>query len=101
MSHRPEAHERPHPTAMTYIAVASVLTVVTVLEVAIYYIEALRPALVPLLLLLSATKFALVVMFYMHLKFDHKLFSALFVGGLWLAIGVIVALLALFQALIR
>jgi cytochrome c oxidase subunit 4 len=101
MSNLPEARQRPHPTALTYVAVAAVLTVVTIIEVAIYYLPVLKPYMVPILLLLSATKFSLVVLFYMHLKFDHRLFAALFVGGMWLAIGVIVALLALFGAFVR
>ena len=100
MSQLPTTHERPHPGPRQYVWVALVLTLVTVIEVAIFYIEVLRPFLVPLLLLLSGIKFALVVMFYMHLKFDHPLFSAFFVAGLWLAIGVALALLALFGAFI-
>ena len=47
------------------------------------------------LVLLSGAKFALVVMFYMHLKYDARLFSGLFVGGLALAISVSFALMAL------
>ena len=39
-------------------------------------------ALVPILLILSATKFALVVLWFMHLRFDNALFSTLFTGGL-------------------
>ncbi|MSQ34120.1 MAG: cytochrome C oxidase subunit IV [Dehalococcoidia bacterium] len=101
MSERPQTHGQPHPGPKQYIAIASVLTAITIVEVAVYYIEALKPALVPILLLLSSVKFALVVMFYMHLKFDHGLFSALFVGGLVLAISVVVALMALFQAFLR
>ena len=56
-----------------------ILTVITAIEVAVFYVPALKPMLVPILLVLSAVKFALVAMFYMHLKFDHKLFSWLFV----------------------
>ncbi len=101
MSQHSQVHERPHPGPKQYIGIALVLTAITMIEVAVYYVEALKPALVPILLVLSSVKFALVVMFYMHLKFDHPLFRALFVGGLWLAISVVVALMALFQAFIR
>jgi len=55
---------------------------------------------VPALLSLSAVKFALVVMFYMHLKADHKLFSFVFTGPLLLATCVIIALLFLFGKLV-
>src|SRR2546430_7173443 len=52
--------------------------------------------LVPVLLVLSAAKFALVIMFYMHLKADNKFFTFLFGAPLLLAVGVMVALLFLF-----
>ena len=51
------------------------------------------------LLAMSALKFAIVVLFYMHLKYDHKLFKALFTGPLIVAMGTIVALLFLFAKL--
>jgi caa(3)-type oxidase subunit IV len=88
--------EHPHPKAKEYLGIAVVLTVITAMEVAIFYIPALKPVLVPSLLVLSALKFALVAMFYMHLKFDHPLFSWLFVVPMVLAALVIVALMKLF-----
>lgn len=89
--------EQGHPGYGTYIIVAVVLTVITALEVAIFYIPALSAALVPLLLTLSVGKFALVVMFYMHLKHDSNLFTAVFVAPLSLAIIVVIALVLLFK----
>jgi cytochrome c oxidase subunit 4 len=54
--------------------------------------------LVPVLLVLSATKFIIVVMFYMHLKYDHPIFRRVFFGPLLLAIlFVIVGLILLFK----
>ena len=47
----------------------------------------MRRTLAPLLLILSGTKFALVVMFYMHLKTDHSLFTAIFTVPLLIAIA--------------
>src|SRR5881397_1528925 len=83
--------ERPvHPTADVYLRVGAVL------EVGVFYVPAFHAVLVPVLLVLSATKFALVVMFYMHLKADSKFFTFLFGGPLVIAIGVRVALLFLF-----
>jgi cytochrome c oxidase subunit 4 len=92
--HHPTEHA--HPGAKEYVAIAMVLLVLTVIEVAIFYVPAMKPVLVPTLLVLSAVKFALVAMFYMHLKFDHKLFSWLFVVPMALAAAVIVALMKLF-----
>ena len=89
--------EAAHPTPLTYIKVAVILAVITAVEVAIFYIDALEPAFLPIFLILSAVKFAIVVLFYMHLKFDARLFSRFFVAGLLLAAVVTVALLGLFR----
>ena len=94
-----EVHE--HPTWKQYKWVALILTVITVFEVWGYYIPAFvaSRAFVPILLIMSAAKFAIVVMFYMHLKYDHKLFRALFTGPLMIAMATIVSLLFLFAKL--
>jgi cytochrome c oxidase subunit 4 len=87
------------PTTKTYIIVAIVLTVITAIEVWIYYIPAIRDntaVFVPTLLVLSAVKFFTVVGFYMHLKYDHRIFRVLFGGPFLIAIGTIIALLFLF-----
>jgi cytochrome c oxidase subunit 4 len=90
-----EMHE--HPTWREYKWVAIILTILTIFEVWIYYTPIKGTALfVPLLLVLSAVKFAIVVMFYMHLKYDHRLFRGLFSGPLTIAIATIVSLLFLF-----
>ena len=57
--------------------------------------SAIKPFFVPMLLLLSAAKFALVAMFYMHLKQDSKLFSGIFVFPLIIATIIIVSLMVL------
>ncbi len=83
-----------HPTAGTYVTVGSILAAVTVLEVAVYYIHALHGALVGILLVLSALKFALVALWFMHLRFDNRLFSILFAGGLTLVVALFFVVLA-------
>ena len=88
--------EHAHPGAKEYLGIAVVLTVITAVEVAVFYIPAMHPALVPTLLVLSAVKFALVAMFYMHLKFDHRLFSWLFVVPMIVMSLIVLALLRLF-----
>ena len=90
-----------HPTPMTYLKIAAILAVVTFIEWAIFFPEQLADSVkLTVFSVLSVLKFALVAMFYMHLKFDERLFSMFFVGGLALASGVIIALLVLFQALL-
>ena len=90
-------HESAHPSNLAYVIIAVILAVITSIEVAVYYIHALRPALVPILLALSATKFAIVAGYYMHLKFDGKLFSYMFGGGLILAGTLVCAIMILLQ----
>ena len=90
-----------HTTWKQYKWVALILTVVTAIEVWAYYIPAFvaSRAFVPSMLIMSAAKFIIVVMFYMHLKYDHKLFRALFTGPLIIAMATIISLLFLFAKL--
>ncbi len=90
--------ERSHPTPLVYVWIAIVLAAITAVEVWIVYQESLRGVMLPALFLLSATKFSLVAMYFMHLRFDHRLFTLFFTGGLILAIGVLFALAVLFRA---
>ncbi len=87
--------EHAHPAVDVYLRVAAALVILTVLEVGVFYVPAFHPMLVPVLLVLSAAKFTLVVMFYMHLKADNKFFTFLFAAPLVLAVGVMIALLFL------
>ena len=91
-----QALEHPHPGPRTYTLVGLVLAIITVAEVYAYTQESIRAILVPILLVLSATKFVLVVGFYMHLKFDHPLLTGVFGFGLVVAGSIITALLFLF-----
>ena len=99
MISRQRAQAASHPTPMTYLKVAAVLIALTAIEVVVFYIDPLKPAFVPIFLLLSLAKFTLVIMFYMHLKMDNRFFSGAFVGGLLLAVAVVVGLMSLFQVL--
>ncbi len=94
--HAPAAHA----AVWTYIKVALVLTGVTILEVGAIYIRQLTPIIVPLLLVMSAAKFALVVLFFMHLRYDSRALALLFCGPLLLASGIALALMALTGALV-
>ena len=90
-------HDSGHPTPVTYAKVAALLGIITAIEFVLFYVEAIENVVVPMFLVLSAVKFAMVSMFYMHLKFDSRIFSGFYVGGLILASSVIMALLALFS----
>ena len=83
-----------HPEAAEYIKVGLFLAAVTALEVALYYMDLADGALLGLLLALSALKFVVVVLWFMHLKFDNKLFSVMFTGGMVLVAGLFTIVLA-------
>ena len=93
--------EKEHPTWSTYWKVAVVLTVITGVEVWIYYIPSFVASrlFVPSLLIMSAVKFVTVVAFYMHLRYDHKLFRVLFTGPLIIAATTLIGLMFLFGKL--
>ncbi|HEX9994881.1 MAG TPA: cytochrome C oxidase subunit IV family protein [Acidimicrobiales bacterium] len=91
-----EAHESAHPSDGFYIVVALILAFVTALEVSTYFVDFGDVAL-PVLFVLMVIKFAMVVAFFMHLRFDSSLFRRVFVSGLFLAVGVYLAALSTFR----
>ena len=84
-----------HASIGTYLKVAVILAVITALEFGVIYIRRLTPILVPLLIILSVGKFALVVMYFMHLRYDTKPLTFLFVAPLLLAVALAVSLMTL------
>ena len=90
-----EKAHHDHPSEMIYVRVAVFLAAMTGIEVALSYIEIGGEHLtIGLLLALAGIKFATVVAYFMHLKFDHPWFRRLFVLGLVLAILIYVAYLS-------
>lgn len=93
-----DAHPGEHWSDLNFVTLALALAVITALEVAMSYtIDFWGPLFVPLLLLLMGVKFFAVVLYFMHLRFDNRLFSLMFYMGLFLAIGVYVAALFTFR----
>ena len=94
----PEAHDEAgghgHPSALEYAKIGTILTVITAVEVGIYYVDMSHTLLVVFLVVLSAVKFSMVVLWFMHLRFDNRLFSQLFVGGLLLTFAIFMVALA-------
>jgi cytochrome c oxidase subunit 4 len=94
--------EHEHPGPIEYVKIAVVLAVATALEVALFYVGFLpEPAVVGLLLTFMVIKFALVVLWFMHLRFDSRLFRKLFVTGIILAVAVYTIVLATFGVFTR
>ena len=101
-----QAHEHHFPErSWEYIKIGLVLFALTAMEVGAYEMahrpgaplhEFMHAGLIPVLIVLSAIKFALVALFYMHLKWDGPLLKGIFSFSLFLATFVILALMALF-----
>ena len=90
------AHQE-HASVATYLRVAVILAILTAIEIGSLYVPGLPPhILVTLLIIFGIMKFALVVAFFMHLRYDSKLLTALFVGPLLIATLIILAIMALF-----
>ena len=83
MSSNPEQHQQHHPSFKQYVVIAMILFAITIVEVLIIVPKSLQGAGISIapLVILSGIKFVIVIMFYMHLKFEAKLFSVIFVGG--------------------
>ncbi len=82
-----------HHGPAQYVFIAVVLGVLTALEVWVSYAGLGHTAETLLLIGMMVLKFALVVMYFMHLRFDKPVFRRLFVTGLVLAVGVFVIVL--------
>jgi cytochrome c oxidase subunit IV len=85
--------EEHYPDEWQYIKVFLILLVITAAEVGIYYLSGARRAVITLMVFMMIAKFTLVALYFMHLRFDSKLFRRLFVTGIVLA--VLVYLIAL------
>jgi caa(3)-type oxidase subunit IV len=99
--HDADAEHAHAPTSSKlYIRIAIILAVITFTEVAVSFLPnsgILGIAEIIILLILSLTKGALVVMYFMHLKFDSRWFTTMFVGGTAIATLMMLVLLALFR----
>jgi cytochrome c oxidase subunit 4 len=99
MSTATESHEEAHEHGMSdagYIKIAIILAAITALEVSTYYVD-FGPLFLPSLIIMMVVKFFMVVSYFMHLKFDNKLFSLMFYIGLGLALFVYFTALATFK----
>ena len=97
---RPHAR---HPGTKEYVRIAIVLGAITAAEVAIYYIDWLHEhhLLIPLLFFFAAIKFTLVVLWFMHLRFDSRTYARFFLMGLAGAITLFLILLMVFRTFSR
>jgi cytochrome c oxidase subunit IV len=91
------AHAGRHPSPKEYIRIALILGLITAAEVAIYYWEGAQEYLIPALFLFALIKFSLVVMWFMHLRFDSRTYARFFIMGLAGAITLFLVVLMTFK----
>jgi cytochrome c oxidase subunit 4 len=94
--HHGHADEHHGASDKQYIVIALILAALTAIEVSTYYVD-FGPLFMPTLFVLMTVKFVVVVSYFMHLKFDNKLFSYLFYSGLILALAVYIGALSTFK----
>jgi cytochrome c oxidase subunit IV len=96
--HAGGAEAPPHVGWKTYVVIGLILSVITALEVAAVETHYFPPnVVIPALMILTAAKFFLVVLYYMHLKMDHAIFGRVFWAPLFLAVLVVIGLILLFH----
>ena len=94
-AHSTESHGSPL-TPRDYIKIGLILTVITIVELIASYVE-LGALLIPILLFLSLIKFVAVVALFMHLKYEARILTQMFVIGAVLATCILIGLLYLFR----
>jgi cytochrome c oxidase subunit 4 len=82
-----ESAKRPN-----YLFIFIALAVLTLIETLVSYVqqEAIK---FPTLVVLSVVKVVLVLLYFMHLKSDSKIYTYLFIGGCVLAIPLILVMM--------
>jgi cytochrome c oxidase subunit 4 len=90
-----------HPSVKEYIRIGLILAVLTGMEVAAKYANLGTATLIVTLLGLAAIKFMLVVMYFMHLKFDDQRYARFFLMGLSLALTLFLVVLISFKVFLR
>jgi cytochrome c oxidase subunit 4 len=95
-----EEHYVEHHSDIFYVKIAVFLAAITGMEVWLSYSD-IGWVFLPALLILMTIKFVMVVLFFMHLRFDSKWFNFAFWTGVILAVSVYSAALATFKFFIE
>ncbi len=93
--HFASASEEPTHVNPNYVGIAAFLFVVTILEIAITFQSFPLGFMTTSLFILMFLKAAGVILYYMHLRYDSRVFTYLAMGGATVATAVILAVAAL------
>ncbi len=89
----PAGHAQPHHYTSPLV-VFLVLTIVTLVEIALAVVPGIpHEAVVPVLLALSFVKASLVALYYMHLRYEKPIYGLIFVTPAAFAVFLILVLL--------
>lgn len=88
-------NEAGHPTEMQYIRMGAMLFIATLIEVFCWFTIDSWKVLIPILVVLSISKFVTQVAYFMHLKFDQPALAWIFTGGFFLALAIFCGAFAL------
>ncbi len=80
-----------------FITLALWLAAITGAEIVLIFLPVPMPVILTALSLMSAIKFFAVILWFMHLIYDHKLLFWIFMCGMVLAFATYAAVLALFS----
>jgi cytochrome c oxidase subunit 4 len=83
-----ETHATPHrahPTRATYLQVFQWLAIFTVIELALSFVP-INEIKIPGLVFFAVLKASLVVMFYMHLRYDRWVYTVILLTGVFFAL---------------
>ncbi len=94
-AHAADAHE--HPSDLQYIKIALILAALTLIEVLTYTFDMKGGALIAVIFPIMIIKFAVVAGYFMHLKFDSKIFTVMFVSGIAFALAMYLLVLTIFE----
>lgn len=100
-AHADDEHHA-HPSDAQYWKVGALLGIITLLEVGTYFItddpysHDLKWLLIVSLLGMMTLKFIIIGSYFMHLKFDNKVFRNIFITGMVLAVAVYLVVLTVF-----
>jgi cytochrome c oxidase subunit IV len=91
----------PHPSPREYVRIGLILIILTAIEITASYAHLRSSILIPSLLGLAFIKFVLVVLWFMHLKFDDRRYARFFVMGVALAFTLFLIVLISFRVFLR
>ncbi len=92
VAHTDDAHATAHKKHTNPVLVFGILTILTVIEIGITLIGLSRDVLVPLLIALSISKASLVAAYYMHLRYEKWIYTAVFIAPALFALFLVLVL---------